>query len=572
MPTIFPTETDGIHDVISSGGMSSTSHPLATSAATEVLLAGGNAVDSAIAAAFALAVCEPAMSHLGGQGNMLVYLAEEKRTIALDFYACAPGAAAPDMYDWIESPTQGGYRFWTEGDHNTIGGRSVAIPGNICGWLTAHQRWGTLPLADVVAPARRLALQGVPLTPRIASLTAEVRDRLAKFPETAKTLLYPDGTPRKPGDIVRQPDLAGTLDILVRDGLEAFYNGPLAQAIVAEVRGLGGELSLDDLRAYPEDLFIERDPDVASFRGFEVQGATLASSALLLHLLTLLDECDFRDLEPLGPDAVHLLVEVMKLAYAERDEHIADGNQVDIPFEGLLSREYARSRLAQVDPQRARFPGPGMPWAFQDRQPNPAKALGSMNGQAGPGAGTTHHSHVDAAGNFVSITHSLGDPFGSCVTVPGTGILLNDAMKLFDPRPDAGIHGIAPYRRPIAPWPTLLLRDGQAVLALGSPSGTRIPNALAQVLLNLTDHGMSLQAAVNQPRIHWSGHEFEAEGDFPEATLAELRERGHQIELHGPRAPWLGAVQAVARHPETGISQGAADPRRQGAVAGVVAM
>src|SRR5690625_4390106 len=231
MPTIFPTETDGIHDVISSGGMSSTSHPLATSAATEVLLAGGNAVDSAIAAAFALAVCEPAMSHLGGQGNMLVYLAEEKRTIALDFYACAPGAAAPDMYDWIESPTQGGYRFWTEGDHNTIGGRSVAIPGNICGWLTAHQRWGTLPLADVVAPARRLALQGVPLTPRIASLTAEVRDRLAKFPETAKTLLYPDGTPRKPGDIVRQPDLAGTLDILVRDGLEAFYNGPLPQAI-----------------------------------------------------------------------------------------------------------------------------------------------------------------------------------------------------------------------------------------------------------------------------------------------------------------------------------------------------
>lgn len=574
MPTIFPTQTNGAHDVTASGGMSSTSHPLATAAATEMLLAGGNAVDAAIAAAFALALCEPAMSHLGGQGNMLVHLAEERRTVALDFYACAPGAAAPDMYDWIESPTQGGYRFWTEGDHNTIGGRSVAIPGNVCGWLTAHQRWGSLPLADVVAPARRLAERGVPLTRRMAAMVAEVRDRLAKFPETARTFLNPDGSPLREGEVVRQPDLAGTLDVLARDGLDAFYTGPLAHAIVSEVGRLEGVLSLDDLRAYPDRLFITREPDRASFRGYEVQGATLASSALLLHLLTLLDECDFRGHEPLGPDKVHLLVEVMKLAYAEREVHIADANQVNVPLEGLLSRAYARSRLAHISPDEARFPGPGAPWGFQDRQPDPAKQLGSAdaNGRASAGGGTTHHSHVDAAGNFVSITHSLGDPFGSCVTVPGTGILLNDAMKLFDPRPDAGIHGIAPYRRPIAPWPTLLLRDGRAVLALGSPSGTRIPNALAQVLLNLTDHGMSLQAAVNQPRVHWSGHELEAEGDLPAATLDGLRRRGHEVELRSARSPWFGAVQAVARHPKTGVCQGAADPRRQGAVAGVAAM
>ena len=561
-------ECGGTHDVTCYGGLSSSSHPVATAAGVEMLMRGGNAVDAATATAFALAVCEPAMSHLGGQGNMLVHVAAERRTFALDFYACAPGAASPGMYEWVDSPTQGDYRFWTKGDRNTTGPLAVCIPGNVCGWVTAHRRWGSLPLSAAVAPAARAAREGVPLTARMAAFVAEHRDRLAGFPETARLFLRDDREPKAEGEVVVQPELADTIELIGADGYESFYGGEIARAIVAQLGTAGGVLSRDDLARYPDELMWVRTPDQVMFKGYTVLGATPSSSALFLHLLKLLDGIDLRDLEPLSADQLHLLIEAMKLAFADRLLHTGDHTQVNVPLEGLLSESYAATRRRLIRRDGAGSYAPGNPWAYQRARPDASKLLATAAEDPGHECGTTHHAHVDRFGNFVSLTQSLGDAFGSGITVAGYGFLLNNAMKLFDPRPGSRPAGINPYRRPLAPWPTLVCDGEAAVLALGSPSGTRIPNTLAQVLVNVLEHRMGLQAAVGLPRVHWSGHELEAERDLPDQTKEELAGRGHDVQYRGAGSPWFGAVQAVGRDPRSGLCHGAADARRQGAVAG----
>lgn len=535
-----------------------------------MLLRGGTAVDAAVATGVALAVVEPAWSHLGGQGVMLVRMAAEHETVALDFYACAPGAAQPAMYRWIESPTQGDYRFWTEGDLNTTGGRSVCIPGNVCGWVDAHRRWGRLPLATVLGPAIGYAEDGVPLTARLAAAVAEHRERLQRSPAAADVFLRPDGTSKGAGEVVVQPHLVRTLELLARGGIDAFYEGEIARAIVACVQTDGGILTLDDLARYPAELYRVQSPDHVRFRGHAVQCAPRQAAALLLHLVALLDGIDLRAYAPLAPEKLHLVIEAMKLAFAERTCHIGDDAFVNVPITGLLNPAYAQLRRALIDSERANFPGPGNPWPFQPDPPDPRKLTVAIPSDPGQEGCTTHHSHVDRWGNFASVTQSLGDQFGSAVMVPGYGFFLNNAMKLFDPRPGLRASSIAPYKRPMAPWPTLLLRDGMAVMALGSPSGTRIPNAIAQVLVNVLDHGMDLAAAIECPRVHWSGHELEAESDLPEETRQGLSHLGHRVEYRARRSPWFGAVQAVARDPETGVCRGAADPRRQGSAAGAV--
>lgn len=565
----FPQPVDGAaQDLISSGGMCSSSDPRATAAGIRTLLHGGNAIDAAVATAFALAVHEPAMSHLGGQGNMLVHVADSRETTAMDFYACAPGSARSDMYEWIPGPTQGGYRFNTMDELNTVGPLAVAIPGNVCGWVTAHRRWGALPLAEVVAPAVHDARSGSTATARTAAFIAEHQDRLARYAATAATFLHPDGTPKREGELIYQPHLAETIEEISVDGYESFYSGEIAAAIVGHVQAGGGILSTQDLSRYPSDLMWVREPDWVDFKGHRIAGATPSSSALLLNLLAILDGLDFGELAPLSPQQLHLLVEAMKLAFAERSMYIGDHTQVNVPLEGLCNPDYASMRRDLIDRTHASFPSPGDPWTYQSREPSPDKLTCARPIEPGSTVGTTHHSHVDRWGNFVSLSQSLGDAFGSCVTVPGYGIILNNAMKLFDPRPDPRPAGISPYRRPMAPWPTLVLKDGAAVLAVGSPSGTRIPNALAQVLLNALDKDMGLQQAIDLPRVHWSGDELEAESDLPARTKADLAALGHQVQYRNARSPWFGAVQAVARDPDSGLCFGAADPRRAGAVAG----
>jgi len=588
---MFAQASGGIHDVVSSGGLSSSSHPLATAAGVEMLLRGGNAVDAALATAFALVVCEPAMSHLGGQGNALVHMAGEGKTVAVDFYATAPAAAHADLYEWVPSPTQGGYRFWTRGDANTTGALAVAVPGNVAGWLYLHRRWATLPLEVILEPAIRLARRGVPLNGRMPAFVVENRDRLARFSPAADLLLRADGSPRQAGEVIIQEELAGTLELIASGGMEVFYQGEIAEAIVRTVKGAGGILTLEDLAAYPAERFRVLAPENIEYRDYTIQATPPSSSVVLLNLLNILEGFPLNRYDPLSGEKLHLLCEAMKLAFADRLAYAGDPEFVPVPVRGLLAKNYAAERRKLINLEK---PGPipvppGNPWPYEGQtsmaeggidsgrrqhegsrdgaEPDTLSPEGKRLNYTGE-SHTTHHSHVDRWGNFVSLTQSLGDAFGSAMMVPGYGFFLNNAMKLFDPRP--GHHNsIAAHKRPAtAPCPSMVLREGRAVMALGSPSGTRIINAIAQTLIHVLDHGLGLQQAVNLPRIHWSGDEFELEGDVPEKAQNLLRAFGHELVLRNSCSPWFGAVQAVARDPVTGLCHGAADPRRQGAVAG----
>ncbi|MCL5046994.1 MAG: gamma-glutamyltransferase, partial [Actinobacteria bacterium] len=589
---MFNHFSGGIHDLVSSGGMSSSSHPWATAAGVQMLLRGGNAADAALATAFALVVCEPAMSHLGGQGNALVHMRAEGRTVALDYYPTAPAGSRPDMYEWLPGPTQGAYRFWTRGDANTTGALSVAVPGSVAGWLYVHRRWCSLPLDVLLEPSIQYARRGVPLTPRMASFTAENRDRLAQFPAAAAIFLRPDGSPREAGDLVVQEDLARALELIARGGEEVFYRGEIASAIIEVVRSAGGILTAEDLADYPARRFRVLDPEQVDYREYQVQASPLTSSGVLLPILNLLEGFRLSDYEPQSGEKLHLLCEAMKLAFADRLQYIGDPEFVNVPIKGLLAKTYAAERRALIRFDRANRVadlaetgsagryfssggvGPGNPWTHQEEAPDPGKF--SPGGSSGEGplflapdqSHTTHHSHVDRWGNFVSLTQSLGDGFGSAMVVPGYGFFLNNAMKLFDPRPGRS-NSVAPHKHPAtAPCPTLVLRAGRPVMALGSPSGTRIINAIVQTIVNVVDQGLGLQHAVNLPRIHWSGDEFEVEQDVPPPAQDYLRALGHELQLRNARSPWFGSIQVVARDPETGLCHGAADPRRQGAVAG----
>ncbi|MFZ5825736.1 MAG: gamma-glutamyltransferase [Bacillota bacterium] len=564
---MFRVASHGLHDVTAYGGVSSSSHPWATAAGVQMLLRGGNAMDAALATAFALTVVEPAMSHLGGQGNMLVHMAKEGKTVALDFYPTAPAAAHESMYEWIPTPTQGGYRFWTKDDLNTTGALSVCVPGNVAAWLYAHRRWGSLPLEVIVEPAITYARQGAPMTRRMAAFSAEARDRLARFPATARLFLRSDGSPLQEGDVVIQEDLARTLTLIAREGEEVFYRGEIARAIVSFLQEQGGIITMQDLERYPREDFRVVAPERVPYRGYEVEATPANSSVVLLPIMRLLNEFDLSRYEPLAGEKLHILAECMKLAFADRLSHTGDPGFFQIPVDGLLSPGYTAARRALVRMDAAGYPAAGDPWPYQSEAPRERKTNSRQLG-GDDNAHTTHHSHVDRHGNFISFTQSLGDAFGSALVVPGYGIILNNAMKLFDPRPGFN-NSVGPRKRPAtAPCPAMLLRDGRPVMALGSPSGTRIINAVAQTIVNVVDHQMSLQAAVNLPRIHWSGDEFELEKDIPEESKAILRALGHDLQERNAKSPWFGAIQAVARDPETGLCHGAADPRRQGAAAG----
>jgi gamma-glutamyltranspeptidase/glutathione hydrolase len=564
---MFRVQSHGVHDVTAYGGVSSSSHPWATAAGVQMLMRGGNAMDAALATAFALTVVEPAMSQLGGQGNMLVHMASEGRTVALDFYPTAPAAAHENMYEWIPTATQGGYRFWTKDDLNTTGALSVCVPGNVAAWVYAHRRWGSLSLSTIVEPAIAYAKQGVAMTRRMAAFSAESRERLARFPETAKLWLRPDGSPLQEGDVVIQKDLARTLALIAAEGEDVFYRGEIARAIVDFLTAQGGILTMEDLDRYPREDFRVLAPESVPFREYTVEATPPNSSVVLLPIMRLLDGFNLSQYEPQDGEKLHILAECMKLAFADRTTHTGDPGFVNMPLEGMLSKAYADARRALIQLDAAGSPEAGDPWSYQQEAPASGKATGGQLG-GDDNAHTTHHSHVDGHGNFVSFTQSLGDAFGSALVLPGYGITLNNAMKLFDPRPGLN-NSVGPRRRPAtAPCPAMLLKNGKPVMALGSPSGTRIINAVAQTLVNVIDHDMCLQAAVNQPRIHWSGDEFELEKDIPEVSKAKLKALGHELQERNAKSPWFGAIQAVSRDPETGLCHGAADIRRQGGVAG----
>jgi gamma-glutamyltranspeptidase / glutathione hydrolase len=537
-------------EAVASRGMVASNHPLASAAGVEMLARGGNAVDAAVAALFALSVVEPMMVSPFGAGFFLIRDGRSGDVTFIDNYAAVPAAATPDMYD----PIPGDLDYGTRDRANDVGYRSVATPGALKGWAHAVERYGRLPLATLIEPAARFAEGGFAASAYLVRSIEDAAADLARFPASAEVFL-PGGRAPAVGQTIVRRDFGRTLRQIAAEGAETMYTGPLARTIAEDVRANGGLVSLDDLAGYRA---IERAPVRGAYRGCEIISAAPPSSggAHIVQILNLLEPFAVGrgDLAFGEPGYVHLFAEALKIAFADRRRYMADPDRVAVPVAWLTSRAYADERRAAIDPDRAGDHAAG-------EAPELARFMG------GEGANTTHCTAIDAEGTIVSTTQTLQKAFGSKVTVPGTGMLLSNHMSLMDPTP-GGVNSIEPGKRVLSSMsPTIVLRDGRPFMALGTPGGKRIFAAVAQGILNAIDHGMTLQEAVEAPRAWTEGPVLEIEAGFPDAAglRGALEARGHRVTVVEKVAGGMNGVLVD----EAGLLHGAACWRADGVPIGI---
>ncbi|MBP0446201.1 gamma-glutamyltransferase [Roseomonas sp. SSH11] len=517
-----------------------TNHPLASAAGSEMLLAGGNAVDAAIAALFALTVVEPMMVGILGGGVAHLRLPDGRHAV-VDGLSTAPGAARPDMYRTV-SEVLPDYQE-TEGRQNHFGVLAMAVPGALRAWCHTLERYGTMPLGDVLQPAIRCAARGWRATPYLADCVADNARELATDEGLAAVFL-PHGAPLRAGDRVLRPDYADALRLIASVGPDALHDGQLGDALVAHMEARGGLITAEDLRGVSP---IEREPVRASYRGHEVIGPPPPSSAgvHIAQMLAVLEGFDLRAMGSGTPETVHLLAEVLKIAFADRAVATADPAFVKVPVGRLISRDYAAARRAEIDPARARDWAPG------------AGLLESPN--------TTHVTVADGQGTIITTTQTINSLFGARFTVPGTGMVANNYMYNFDPHPGKAL-SIAPGKRVFTSMaPMIVMRDGVPVVALGLPGGLRIFGSAMQAIINLLDHRMSLQEAVEAPRVWTQGHRLELEPGISAETEAALIARGHAIL----RVPTVGGGMGAVAFGAEGMMTGAACWRADGTPVGI---
>ena len=527
-------------------GMVVAGEPLAADAGIEIMKAGGNAVDAAVAVGFALAVTHPEAGNIGGGGFMLIRLAGGE-SVVVDYREMAAGAASREMY--LDS---GGEII----PHaSTVGGRAVAVPGTVAGLALAHKKYGKLTWARVLRPAIRLARNGFPVSFELAESLSEESELLEQDPESRRIFLR-DGKLYEPGELLVQPDLAATLSRIARLGAKSFYQGPIADALVASVNAHHGLMDLNDLKEYKAKL---RKPLRGSFRGYEILSAPPPSSGGigLIEMVNILEPLDLG--HPNSFHAIHLIAQAMRRAYADRAAYLGDSDYTDVPWRGLTSRAYADTLREQVVKSGARDTvAAGSPSDPESEQ-------------------TTHFSVIDAKGNAVANTYTLNGAYGGGVTVKGAGFLLNNEMDDFTSKPGvANMYGlvqseanaIAPRKRPLsAMTPTIVLHDGKVRLILGSPGGGTIINTVLQALLNVLVYKMDVQQAVTSPRFHhqWMPDRLVLERwGFSADTIMKLEEAGYEIHTRDH----MGACEAIAVDPATGWRFGGADPRTAGKAAG----
>ena len=525
---------------------------------------GGNAVDAAVATGFALAVVLPEAGNLGGGGFMLLRLADGHAHF-LDFREKAPAGATRDMYlDPKGNPVP---------DASVVGYRAIGVPGSVAGLAYAEKKFGKLTLAQVMAPAIRLARQGFAISAHDAR---QLRDpSLAAFPETRRTFQR-DGHYYQAGETFKQPELARTLERIAADP-DSFYHGALAQELAASLQKGGGLITAKDLAAYEVK---EREPVRGSYRGYEIIAAPPPSSGgiALIEALNILEGYDLAKLGNGSAESIHLVAEAFRRAFFDRAELLGDPDFASVPVAALMDKHYAAAWRETLDPHRA------SPSADLRR---PVQAFEKLDRMAALGEPdhTTHYSVVDSAGNAVAVTTTLNDLFGSRVTAEGLGFLLNDEMDDFTSKPGSpnmfGLlqgeaNAIAPGKRPLSSMaPTIVLKDGRLFMVLGSRGGPRIITAVAEVLLNVIDYGMNIQQAVDAPRFHhqWMPDVLRVEQDgMPRATGNRLAAMGHKIdEGYLERGVWRGRwgdVECVAFDPKTGERLGASDSRYEGQAVG----
>ncbi len=531
-------------------GMVASSSELASRVGVAVMERGGNAVDAAVAVALALAVTWPVAGNLGGGGFMLLRRSDGRAEV-IDYRERAPLAATRDMY--LDA------RGNVIPDASVTGYRAVAVPGTVAGLALAHQRHGRLPWRDLVEPARRLAADGFPLTLANVNMVRRAAATLARFPESRRLFLR-DGKPPAPGDRLVQPELAATLARIAEDPRD-FYTGETAKRLVADIAANGGIVTAKDLAGYEPTL---RKPLEGHYRGYTVLTVPPPSSggAVLIEMLNMLEK---RPVAPLGhnsADEIHLLVEVMRRAFADRAAYMGDTDFVKVPIAGLTDPRYADAVAATIDPARATPSASvkaGAPGRFEPTE-------------------TTHFTVIDGDGNTVSNTYTLNNLFGCGATAKGTGVVLNDEMDDFTSKPgvpnmfgliQGEANAIAPRKRPLsAMTPAIVLKDGKVRFAVGSPGGPTIINTVLQVLVNVIDFGMDIAQAIAAPRVH---HQWMPDAilwepfGLSKETRAELARRGHKL-ADEPRP--MGDAEGIAVDPLDGTRYGGADPRSGGVAVG----
>lgn len=538
---------DRIHPQLGAAGMVASQNHLASAVGAEILEAGGNAVDAAVAVGFSLAVTLPRAGNLGGGGFMIIHDAESGADIAIDYREMAPRAATRDMYLDRKGDV--------DRSRATFSHLASGVPGTVAGLFKAHSEFGRLPWKRLLQPAIQQAREGVTMSYDLAQLLRMRKERMCRDKATCAYFYKPDGVPYEAGETFKQEDLAASLERIAEDGPDGFYRGKTAQLIAAEMARGGGLVDELSLAAYKP---VVREPVRGTYRGYEIVTMPPPSSGgvHIIQMLNILEHFPVAELGAGSADNVHLLAEAARLAYADRSEHLGDPDYYDVPLDWLVSKEYAKELAATIDMQKAR--------KSDDVKPGVAPQPESPD--------TTHYSVMDAEGNVVAVTTTLNFSFGSHISVAGAGFLLNNEMDDFVSKPGVpnafGLLGgdanaIEAGKRPLSSMtPTFVLDDGEAWFATGSPGGSRIITTVLQMVVNMIDHEMNVAEATLAPRMHhqWYPDVLQLEEGFSPDTIKLLRERGH--ELKDVRST-MGSLQSVAF--KDGMFRGAADTRRPNA-------
>ena len=544
-----PPAPDTIHPVVALHGMVVAQERLGAEIGADVLRRGGNAVDAAVATGFAMAVSYPRAGNIGGGGFMVIHSAERSEDVAIDYRETAPAAATRDMFLGSDSKPD------TAKSRDSA--LSIGVPGTVAGLAMALEKYGSghFTLADLLKPAIALATDGVEITDDIADTLPSLRRRLAPWLLSAKAFSRADGTPLHAGDRLIQKDLAATLSAIAEQGPRGFYQGPVAEKLAKAVADAGGIMTADDLKSYQPVI---RTPVRGTYRGYDVVSMPLPSSGgtVLLETLNILEGFPMSDMKQGSAASLHVMIEAMKRAYADRARYLGDPAFVNAPVATLIAKDYAAKQRDGIDLDHA------TPWTDALSATPPHE-----------GSNTTHFSVVDSKGNAVSNTYTLNFPYGVGLIAEGTGVLLNNELDDFTAAPGAsnafGLVGFeanlpGPGKRPLSSMsPTIVLNDGKPVLVTGSPGGSRIISTVLQIVVDVLDYHMDVAAAVDGPRLHhqWLPDEVRIEHGFGDEVLAALAAKGHKlVEPMGQTSANSIAVTA------NGLL-GAPDPRTRGATA-----
>ena len=535
-------------------GMVVSAHPLASEVGLDILNQGGNAVDAAIAMQYALTVTEPMMSGLGGGGFMMVYDANTKETTIINSRERAPAGADPEMFLKDDGEAM-------EFQDRVIHGNSVGVPGTPAGLQTSHDMWGTIAMPELIAPAVSLAEEGFPIDDFMAYQIEENAEKLDR--SAAGEVFLNEGTPLAEGDMLIQEDLANTLSMISENGTDYFYNGEIADALANTVQEFEGSMTKEDMMNY--DVTVD-EPVWGQYKDYDIATMPPPSSGgiFLLQMLGILDGFDLSQYDIQSAEKYHLYSETMHLAYADRAEYAGDPEFVDVPIEGLLHPDYLDERrdLISLD-SVIEEPESGDVTPFQEgfeREGAVEQPGDKVDGQ------TTHYSVIDQYGNVVSYTTTIEQVFGSGIMVPEYGFLLNNELTDFDAEP-GGANEVQPNKRPLSSMtPTIVFNDGQPVLTVGSPGGQTIITSVLQTILNTYEYDLSLEDALNEPRIFTNGPDtYSYEEGISEDIISELNDMGHGF-TEDP-AP-IGNVNSIMYNTDDSTYTGATDENRNGAAFG----